>query len=41
MSCSWSNQRQAAIVLQLGEMVSGKSDPGQYFKVPLMQNVLF
>ena len=35
------DQRQAAIVLQLGEMVSVKSDPGLYFKVPLMQNVRF
>jgi len=35
------DQRQAAIVLQLGEMVSVKSEPGLYFKVPLMQNVRF
>ena len=35
------DQRQAAIVLQLGEMVSVKTDPGLYFKVPLMQNVRF
>jgi len=35
------DQRQAAIVLQLGEMVGVKTDPGLYFKVPLMQNVRF
>ena len=35
------DQRQAAIVLQLGEMVSVKTEPGLYFKVPLMQNVRF
>ena len=33
------DQRQAAIVFQLGEMVSVKAEPGLYFKVPLMQNV--
>ena len=33
------DQRQVAIVFQLGEMVSVKTDPGLYFKVPLMQNV--
>ncbi|MBI5439209.1 MAG: protease modulator HflC [Nitrosomonadales bacterium] len=35
------DQRQAAIVFQLGEMVGVKTDPGLYFKVPLMQNVRF
>ena len=35
------DQRQAAIVFQLGEMVSVKTQPGLYFKVPLMQNVRF
>lgn len=35
------DQRQAAIVLQLGEMVSVKTDPGLYFKVPLLQNVRY
>jgi membrane protease subunit HflC len=35
------DQRQAAIVFQLGEMVSVKTEPGLYFKVPLMQNVRF
>jgi membrane protease subunit HflC len=35
------DQRQVAIVFQLGEMVSVKTDPGLYFKVPLMQNVRF
>jgi membrane protease subunit HflC len=35
------DQRQTAIVFQLGEMVSVKTNPGLYFKVPLMQNVRF
>lgn len=35
------DQRQNAIVFQLGEVVSVKTDPGLYFKVPLMQNVRF
>ncbi|MDO8466421.1 MAG: protease modulator HflC [Gallionella sp.] len=35
------DQRQTAIVFQLGEMVGVKTDPGLYFKVPLMQNVRF
>lgn len=35
------DQRQNAIVFQLGEMVSVKTEPGLYFKVPLMQNVRF
>ena len=35
------DQRQAAIVFQLGEMVSVKTEPGLYFKAPLMQNVRF
>ena len=35
------DQRQAAIVFQLGEMVGVKIDPGLYFKVPLMQNVRY
>jgi len=35
------DQRQNAIVFQLGEMVSVKTDPGLYFKVPLLQNVRY
>ncbi len=35
------DQRQTAIVFQLGEMVGVKTEPGLYFKVPLMQNVRF
>lgn len=35
------DQRQDAIVFQLGEIVSVKTKPGLYFKVPLMQNVRF
>ena len=35
------DQRQVAIVLQLGEMVGVKTEPGLYFKIPLMQNVRY
>jgi len=35
------DQRQRAIVFQLGEVVDVKTDPGLYFKVPLMQNVRY
>jgi modulator of FtsH protease HflC len=35
------DQRQNAIVFQLGEVVGIKTEPGLYFKVPLMQNVRF
>lgn len=35
------DQRQSAIVLQLGEIVGVKRAPGLYAKVPLMQNVVF
>lgn len=35
------DQRQKAIVFQLGEVVSIKTEPGLYFKVPLMQNVRY
>jgi membrane protease subunit HflC len=35
------DQRQTAIVLQLGEMVGVKTEPGLYFKVPLVQNVRY
>ncbi len=35
------DQRQTAIVLQLGELVSVKKDPGLYFKIPFIQNVRF
>ena len=33
------DQRQSAIVLQLGELVDVKKDPGLYFKMPFVQNV--
>ena len=33
------DQRQTAIVFQLGEVVGVKTDPGLYFKIPLVQNV--
>ncbi len=35
------DQRQTAIVFQLGEMISVKTQPGLYFKTPLMQNVRY
>ncbi len=35
------DQRQNAIVFQLGEVVSVKTQPGLYFKVPLVQNVRY
>ncbi len=35
------DQRKYAVKLQLGEFVDTKSDPGLYFKVPLLQNVKF
>lgn len=35
------DQRQTAIVLQLGELVGVKTEPGLYFKVPMIQNVRF
>ena len=35
------DQRQNAIVFQLGEIVAVKTKPGLYFKVPLLQNVRY
>jgi membrane protease subunit HflC len=35
------DQRQKAIVFQLGEVVSVKTSPGLYFKIPMVQNVRF
>ncbi len=35
------DQRQAALVFQLGEIVSVKKEPGLYFKIPLLQNVRY
>ncbi len=35
------DQRQNAIVFQLGEVVSVKTEPGLNFKIPLMQNVRY
>jgi len=35
------DQRQNALVFQLGEIVSVKTAPGLYFKLPLIQNVRF
>ena len=35
------DQRQNAIVFQLREVVNIKTEPGLYFKIPLVQNVLF
>ncbi len=35
------DQRQTAIVLQLGELVGVKTEPGLYWKIPFVQNVRF
>jgi membrane protease subunit HflC len=35
------DQRQAALVFQLGEIISVKREPGLYLKVPLLQNVRY
>ena len=35
------DQRQQAILFQLGEVVSIKTEPGLYFKIPIAQNVRF
>ena len=35
------DQRQTAIVFQLGEVVGEKTAPGLYFKIPLLQNVRY
>ncbi|MBU1222621.1 MAG: protease modulator HflC [Gammaproteobacteria bacterium] len=35
------DQRQNAVVFQLGEVVSVKTKPGLYFKLPLVQNVRY
>jgi len=35
------DQRQKAIVFQLGEVVDVKEDPGLYLKIPMVQNVRF
>jgi membrane protease subunit HflC len=35
------DQRQTAIVFQLGEVVGVKTQPGLYFKIPLVQNVRY
>ncbi|MBU1664923.1 MAG: protease modulator HflC [Gammaproteobacteria bacterium] len=35
------DQRQAAIVFQLGEVVDIKKQPGLYFKLPLVQNIRY
>lgn len=41
MSAFVVDQRQVAIVFQLGEVVGEKTEPGLYFKIPLVQNVRF
>ena len=35
------DQRQNAMVFQLGEVVSVKTKPGLYFKLPMVQNVRY
>ncbi len=41
MSTYTVDQRQNALVFQLGEVVSVKTKPGLYFKLPLVQNVRY
>jgi len=41
MSIFMVDQRQTAIVLQLGELVDVKKDPGLYWKMPFVQNVRY
>ena len=41
MSLFTVDQRQNAIVLRLGEVVSIKKDPGLYWKLPLVEDVLY
>lgn len=41
MSMFTVDQRQNALVFQLGEVVSVKTKPGLYFKLPLVQNVRY
>ena len=41
MSAFIVDQRQTAIVFQMGEVVGEKTAPGLYFKLPLVQNVRF
>lgn len=41
MSVFMVDQRQTAIVLQLGELVDVKKNPGLYWKMPFVQNVRF
>ena len=35
------DQRQQAILFQLGEVIDVKTEPGLYFKIPFAQNVRF
>ena len=35
------DQRQNALVFQLGEVVSVKTKPGLYFKLPMVQNIRY
>lgn len=35
------DQRQQAILFQLGEVIDVKTEPGLYFKIPLAQNVRY
>ena len=35
------DQRQQAILFQLGEVIDVKTEPGLYFKIPIAQNVRF
>jgi len=35
------DQRQSAIIFQLGEIVDVKTEPGLYFKIPFLQNIRY
>ncbi|MGH8770699.1 MAG: SPFH domain-containing protein, partial [Burkholderiales bacterium] len=41
MSLFTVDEREYAIVFQLGEVIDVKKGPGLYFKVPLVQNVRY
>lgn len=35
------DERQQAVLFQLGEVIDVKTSPGLYFKIPIAQNVLY
>ncbi|MGZ5572574.1 MAG: SPFH domain-containing protein, partial [Usitatibacter sp.] len=40
MSVYTIDQRKAAIKFQLGEVIAVQTDPGLYFRIPLVQNII-